>query len=669
MFHKAGCPRQRHTRRRHIPRVFLPCAMAAGIAVVHTVGMRLWCADMGQDGAGPLAHVSARELLKDVAADPALERPRNEFIAAAQSDAVQPVRRRARSIAQLREWGIPLKYDVRPPHMSSLPDKEWEIFCLSQADNAAGAALKVELPRLAAAAVLTDDDALMSRMLAQLEELATWSPLERRGWSLKNSTPRFSGDDGAWLGTGWLVRAIVDATDLLPVKKMPPDLLAALKARLAAELLLMRRDWAERRPWYAKSEAAHSNQWILPNEALVRACLFLGVDEHRETYEGGVARLLRSMDAQGVDGEFVEGLRYSGLSLESLYSIARATARAGDRRLLSHPLLVRFPTWLVHHFQPGGFLINAFDSPGSSVGNLSRDRDLLATAAVVSTNPHALWGLRTRAGFGDTLDAIFAASMPFRALGEPPLFAAYTKAPRLNWRSSWDDKTATGLWVRGGHVTDFHDHMDRGHVNFVIGKRALLIEAGTLNYGVPQDPTHMRSVAGHNVLQIGGSPPEKLTREALQRAGQILRGRHREAPITVERVDERGGAARIDLSGCYAIVSKWRRRVAWDCLAVTVEDEVELREPDVVQFRWHLGVSPDDGTQVGPGRVLAGGVSVVYTAEPHLAAHVESMPDATLARNQLSQHACVVLRSAGPVQTLKSTTRVSLVPDDAKSPH
>ena len=621
-----------------------------------------FCACAGADDRArdELTHAPLRQLLSAVATNSSLAEVRAKFIAEAKHDAKKPVLRRPCTLEELRKWRVTLKYKTRPPHMSALPDKEWEIFCLSQGDNNAGGLLKVELPHLAAAATLTGDAMLFERVSAQLAELATWSPLERRGWSLNNSKPRFKGDDGAWLGTGWLVRAIADTVDLLPPDKISPDLRVALESRMADELALMEKDWATKRPWYVRSEAAHSNQWILPNEALVRACLFLGVDRHRETCEAGVARLLRSMDVQGTDGEFVEGLRYSGLSLESLYSIARATARTDDSRLLAHPFLQKFPTWLVHHFQPGGFLINAFDSPGSSRGNLSRDQNLLATAAFVTGSPHALWGLRTRAGFGETLDAVLAANIPASRASAPPLFASYAKATRLNWRSSWDDDTATGLWLRGGHATDFHDHMDRGHVNFIIGQRALLIEAGTLNYAVPNNATHLRSVAGHNVLQVGDAAPEKLTPAVLANAGQILTTKRRAAPITVERMGDAGGAASVDASACYESVAKWKRRVEWNRTSVSIEDEVELKQPDIVQFRWHLGVPADAPSRTSTGRITAGDISLAYTADQTVAGRIESMPNATLAPKEITQHACIVLRTDQPVQRLKLKTQVKL---------
>ncbi|MFZ2640759.1 MAG: heparinase, partial [Verrucomicrobiia bacterium] len=256
------------------------------------------CAGANDHTLDELSRAPLRQLLSAAATNASLAEVRAKFITEAKHDAEKPVLHRPRTLEELRKWRVHLKYKTRPPHMSALPDKEWETFCLSQGDNIAGALLKVELPRLAAAATLTGDAKLFERVCAQLAELATWSPLERRGWSLNNSKPRYKDDDGAWLGTGWLVRTIADTVDLLPPDKIPPDLRAALESRLADELALMEKDWATKRPWYVRSQAAHSNQWILPNEALVRACLFLSVDRHRETCEAGIVRLLQSMDVQ-----------------------------------------------------------------------------------------------------------------------------------------------------------------------------------------------------------------------------------------------------------------------------------------------------------------------------------------------------------------------------------
>lgn len=202
--------------------------------------------------------------------------------------------------------------------------------------------------------------------------------------------------------------------------------------------------------------------------------------------------------------------------------------------------------------------------------------------------------------------------------------------------------------------------MDRGHVNFIIGRRALLIEAGTLNYAVPNNATHLHSVAGHNVLQVGDAAPEKLTPDELKHAGQILTRERRAAPITVERMNETGGVATVDVSACYESAAKWKRRVEWNRTTVTIEDEVELKQPDIVQFRWHLGVPADAQTRTNAGQITAGDISLIYSADQAVAARVESMPDATLAFGKVVQHACVVLRTDQPVQQLKLKTEVKL---------
>ncbi|GIL14578.1 MAG: hypothetical protein BroJett038_32980 [Chloroflexota bacterium] len=486
-------------------------------------------------------------------------------------------------------------------------------------------------------------------------------PLERRGWSLRNTNPTLDGDDGAWLGTGWLVRAIVDAVEFLPADQVPAALRAALTDRMLGELKLMQRDWQTKRPWYVSAEAVQSNQWILPNEAMVRACLFLGRGRSDPAYELGVQNLLRSLDYQGAQGEFVEGLHYSSISVTSLYSIARATARAGDRRLIAHPFLRKYPTWLAHHFQPGGFIINCFDAPATARGMLQRDQALFAVGAIVSGNPHALWSLQTRARFGPTVDGILAACLPPQAAEAPPLFAAYPQATRLNWRSSWDDDQATGLWLRGGHSTDFHDHMDRGHVNFVIGNQPLLIEAGIQSYATPTFHTHMWTVAGHNVLQIGSAPPERLLAKLLLQAGQILNADERQAPITVERMDEDGGSASVDLSRCYRNISKWVRHVEWDRKRVIIKDTVELPADNILQFRWHLGVPMSVARHEAPGEIIAGPVRLSYQASSLVSAVVEGMPDATLERGVITEHACVVVRTVDRVRALELVTQVGLV--------
>ena len=62
-----------------------------------------------------------------------------------------------------------------------------------------------ELPLLAFAYRCTGEDVFRLRIISQLEETATWSPLHARGGSFARLCPiRFPADhrDGSWLGTG-----------------------------------------------------------------------------------------------------------------------------------------------------------------------------------------------------------------------------------------------------------------------------------------------------------------------------------------------------------------------------------------------------------------------------------------------------------------------------------
>ncbi|RRJ96157.1 heparinase [Opitutaceae bacterium TAV4] len=592
---------------------------------------------------------SARVTLVRIAAAPELAEARETFFQLAREEAAKPLVRRPRTLAELLAGRTIVKYRNQPTHMSRLTQEQFEQTALSIGDADAARHLATHLPRMAAAAALTGDAGLAGRVREQLREMTTWSPLQRPGWSVNNSNPRLpEGGDGPWLGTGWAVRAMADAMALLPPDELPDDLRLSVIARFDAEISSIMADWQTTRNWYLRRQAAFSNQWALPIEGLIRASLVAGLDRHRDAYEYGIKQMLRSLDAQGPQGEFIEGLHYANITLGAMLSTAQATSLAGDERIRSHPFLKSYPVWFAGHLQPGGFYINAFDT---NTGNSGIDRGMLSQFIVVMQDPIATWVLATRSGggFADTFEGLAARTVSVTPQ-KPPLWAKYEVATRINWRSSWDDDTATGFWMRGGYAGDDHDHMDRGHINFIIGKRPLLIEAGLLSYGIAEHRTHFRSVAGHNVLQVGNAPAAQLTAQLLkQKAGQILDAEHRSAPITVKCMDASGGEASVDVSGCYASVKRWVRHVTWNESHVDVRDEVELREPDHILFRWHLGqdstanqVPTRNTTSTGNMRV--GDIVVSYEADTPVNVTVEPMPDRTL-RYTKSYHACVVIAS------------------------
>jgi hypothetical protein len=586
------------------------------------------------------------DTLAHVAADTRIDNARENFIAKAREDAALSILHRPRTLAELRDSAIPMKYREKPAHMAKLDDEAWARMALSLGDSSAGTILADRLPRMAAAATLSGDKDLTARVVAQLDELAGWEPLQRPGVA----------GGASWLGTGWLIRAITQSTALLPPGSLPDELRARLDARLNDEINRIVEDWKSGRAWYVRQDAPYTNQWTVPTEGLIHAALFVGREKRGDAYEMGVKNMLRTLDAQGPMGECVEGLAYSNLTVSSLLYAAEDCARVGDRRLVDHPFLQNYPRWGAHHLMPGGFHINAFD------GGSSLNRQVLAQFVALTGSTDAAWVLQTR-GQGtaaNTLHGLLALAADVPSDIHPPLWAAYPVAEQVNWRSSWDDDSASGLWIRGGHETDSHDHMDRGHVNFIVGKRPVLIEAGSTSYGSPDYLSFFKSVAGHNVLQVGSTAPSDLTPDALRTAGQILDREHRSAPITVHRLDAEGGDITVDASGCYTTVTRWTRRVTWTKDTVDIQDVVELKTPDLVTFRWHLGASANASAHQSAGLVSIDGINVGYSADSAVTAHIVPMPDQTLNPKGVTQHACVVLQSETAVSSFKLHTTVSL---------
>lgn len=583
-----------------------------------------------------------------------LTEARRHFLNAALNDTKKPVIKRPMTLAELLEkYPETMKYKTKPAHQAKLTEEEWERFALSLSDANLNGILSERLPRFAAAYVFSKDERLADAIRAQLAEMATWKPLERPGTSSTKSNLSYA----PWLGTGWAIRAITETQDILPEDTIPKELRATLNANLEVEIAGIQQAFHQKKLWNTQERNAYSNQWVVPNEGLVLASIFIGLDKHRADYETGISRLLQSLDSQGAHGEFAEGGSYAALTMNSLLSAAEAAAHQGDRRLIDHPYLKKFPIWYAHHLQPGGRILNAFDSKVEDL-----DPALLSRFVSAVKSPEALWVIQRhgKENFGNKLPGLIARTKVDYAAKEPPLYGVYDFAARINWRESWNDDTAAGFWMRGGHSTDAHDHQDRGHLNFSIGKRQVLIEAGLSSYGIPEQPTHYRSVAGHNVLQIGDAAPSELNPEALQKAGQILDLSHRPAPITVERIDANGGAASVDASKCYEQANRWVRHVTWDQAGVTVRDEVELKSPDIVTFRWHLAAAPDAAKTTGDGKITIDGLEVNYDGDSPVTATVETMPAFDNEERKVFDHACVVLRSAKPVKSLVLNSRIKL---------
>ena len=540
-----------------------------------------------------------------------------------------------------------------------------ETFALAMSDMGTAGIAAQEMPRLAAAYRLTGDPAFRKRLMEQFSEVMTWSPLQRPGWTCYSPGHRLPADgkDGNWLATGQGVRAIGNTLDILPTANIDANVREQYEKLLEQEIASIVDDWETKRPWFVRSNNPITNQWVLPTEGLVRACLILGAEKHSDAYELGVENLLKALSAHGADGEFEEGFGYASFTVTSMVYTAHAMAVAGDRRALDHPFLKNFPTWLVHHLQPGGMVINCFDA-GPALGRESGLRSLMSLFAVCTGSPAARWALENLlGGTSDDIAGFAARSLPaLESVAAPPLFASYKRATRVNWRDSWDDD-ATGVWVRGGHELDQHDHQDRGHVNLIANGKPILIEAGTPSYSNLEMPSHYASGAGHNVLQVGAVPPK-----APERPGQFVRPsgwqkRGGVAPITVHRLDAAGGDVSVDGSRCYDDLQRWDRRVVWTSEKLTVTDDALLADgkEEIILFRWHLGTAQEVELREENGKFTAqwDDATIVLEGSQPLLVSQEKMPDNTLDHSQQDdRHTCLVIRSAEKVNGLELKTIV-----------
>ncbi len=599
--------------------------------------------------------------------------------------AIAEVAAHARRVAELPAVRRVYRYEDIGSHRTQLDGRAvplrpelQTLFGLSMSDFFGATRMAEELPALAAGCRVTGDEAIRSALLEQLSEVATWSPLQRTGWTCyRDDAEHPEGGTGSWLATGMGVRAIADMFEIVPDAALPDDLTERLRNLLATEIAVVVDDWNSQRQWFVSSDNPITNQWMLPTEGLVRACLALGVDKYRDEYEFGVANFERALSAHGAAGEFEEGLSYATFTVESMVHTARAMALAGDRRGVDHPFLRHFPDWFVQHLQPGRAGINCFDAGGMSP--ISRDnarfRGFLSLLAVCTGSPTARWALANQFdGPPDTLTGLFYRSALGAAAGDaPPTFAAYERAARINWRGSWAED-ATGIWIRGGHEMDQHDHQDRGHVSFTLHGTPVLIEAGTPQYSHPDMNRLFSSGVGHNVLQVGTEMPDTPPGGEVHPPARGWQLSQYHSPIvnptlTASALNGAGGCASLDPHGCYDGVAKWLRTVRWDCDALEVVDDVALdaSSEDVILFRWHVGtdetadVSSDNGIHM----VRWSDATMTLGASAPLVVSQEPMPDCTLrtlaSGEEHNLHTCIVVQTAGPAADAEITMRLSSV--------
>jgi hypothetical protein len=542
-----------------------------------------------------------------------------------------------------------------------------EVFALSISDHRNAAVVRGQLSVCAAAFLLTGKKPFADRVRSQLQEMTSWHPIQRGGWTLYDNFAKMPGDwktnslwGGSWLATGNGVQAIVDMLTLMPRSEIPADLRRRLHRLLEAEIRQIVQDWRIKRQWFIKSDNALTNQWVLPTQGLILACLALGREEYAEEYELGVRNILKTLEAQNADGSYAEGWGYAtGLTIPALLSVGRAMASHHDRRVLDHPFIRRSPRWLLHQLQPGRQYVQSFDNQSAARGMGDHAlRSLFCRFAVTTGSADARWLLQNRFRALPADRWGLAAAMLTAPEGyTPPLFASYDGTRTVMWRSSWSED-ADGVWMRGGHPRDQHDHRDRGHISYTAGGIPILIECGTPGYGHKAIESHFKSSAGHNVLQLGDGAmpkPAMISSEFHLPAGWQQKGVI--APVRVLRLDKQGGDVEIVLTSGYDGLSEWRRRITWDRKGVTVVDNVKTKAPQVVLFRWHLGTN-EEATLEGATAQWSDATLTAASDTPLTVRQTRRRDHTLEARNFEHKHACIIVRTKEPVRHVAIRTRV-----------
>ena len=466
--------------------------------------------------------------------------------------------------------------DKRTYAVQKVDAKKANIFAIASSDLENTAMIGRDLPLLAAAYVVTGESSYLDRIIAQLTETVQWEPLQRPGWELYTATHSLppDGNDGVWLATGQGLAAICQTLAILPEGAIPADLMAKIRQQLKREVARITKDWTDKKMWFVKNNVPTTNQWIVPAAGQAMACSVLGKEADPVSYELAVANLLQSIQGLGDDGSTSEGTEYSQhWTAPFLYMAAQALGRAGDDRLISHGFFQNYPRWLALRYQPGQWMVNASDNWGGARGLYYRNASDFARLVSLTQNGELAWTLRNVIKvLPYDCYGLLSLTIPDEELKAPPQWALYERGRCAIWRSGWGENDS-GVWVRGGDSRDGHDHYDRGHVNFIVDGKAVLIESGTPGYDDPRKREYFDSVAGHNVLQVGTNLyPAKVP-----------------ALITVNKMDAAGGDLTVAAGVGYPEVERWTRHVTWNKRHLEVTDEVVLKEQNTLQFRWHLG--------------------------------------------------------------------------------
>jgi hypothetical protein len=546
--------------------------------------------------------------------------------------------------------------DIHPDQYDTRADSTGvnrDVVALAFADANQSSLLRRMGALLAVSAARSNDAARIARANEMLAAFLGHVPLQRPGRTLASPGVEMPpGGDGVWLATVWGMEGIMDMMSALG-DRIPAELRADLELLLRREVRNICVDWADERPWFVRSGAANSNQWIELAAILVKACLFLKDESLLPAYDLGVESLSASLAKHGSDGAYLEGFSYGGAVLGIMFDVLAEMQFNGDDRLAAVPFTQNSWKWLLHNVMPGQQLVNCFDSGWSMLPTWGRLAPMPHIGIVSeASGPDALsscaWMFPN--GRGDLPGVRYLGALPgvqSTARMMLPTHAYFPSQQLVTWRSAWerptDPQSALGIWVRGGALGEDHGHRDQGQVSVYKGDRPILIDCGS-DYYNPNQETMLAPAVGHGIMQVGALSP---------------RYKPLSAPITLSRLDEQAGSLSVDSTAAYTGVVFCKRKVDWDVSGrVTFGDTVQFRDQvpaGTEVYRFHTGSTraleiSGSGTSWQVGWE---GATMSISADRAIVVEQAEWPDAVLPGKM---HRVITIRSVDALDAMAMTS-------------
>ena len=202
--------------------------------------------------------------------------------------------------------------------------------------------------------------------------------------------------------------------------------------------------------------------------------------------------------------------------------------------------------------------------------------------------------------------------------------------------------------MRSGTAGENHVQRDNGQITVMNGRRFVLMEAGTPDYGAPGYEDRYAGAAGHSVMQVSPVLPASQPRPCT---------------MTVRSLEESGGSITMDLASASRLARSSTRGVAWNAQGrIVVEDAVAFGAPieaGTEVYRFHVG-STDPVMISGSGRswdVRWRGATMALRADRPVRVAQQSWPDAIRAP---FRHQVVTISVVGQSDGLKLDTTVQV---------